>query len=546
MCQDLRKLELAMLLFIIVLIIIPGLYSYHVFKHPEEPEARISFYTQEYYWVTITDSEKKIDSRTKIFYLESKKVPEHKFEFHLDLSKTDFISYEIQETWIKVRKEKEELDFEDKFENKILSVILTIPEYYVNSGEQIIIGYKILIKAKNLFPDEKFCLPLEIPRNIIQLENKIAVIGITLPKTYQVIDVEPHVTNKEKRNIRTILFPPLKKSKDLISHSLLFIEHRESAEPDEKTIFYFYVESSEEEYSFQKTWLYDSIEIQVKILEKKYWINIRTHVSYMGDEQIDFVLDPLKYFIYFPKKVEILRYKLQNGSILSSGEESVTNHGKLAVLRRKDNLPIFKPGENIWIEIEAISPHNIDFEGKKIFNMSFPVVIMDDIHVKYKLELPISATQVFMGFPENYLVKDEKILEWNYENLEMGDICFFATSFLNNVKLPSNIWIDNVIFVIAFFIIWVVFLFASYFWYQKRMTLLFSGVSLFLSYFSIFLEIINPSDLKFLPDFGERVGMSILWTYLFVFSFVSILIWIFRIFLKRKQIELTGDLRINN
>lgn len=523
MCQNTRNLKLIVIILFIIILFIPLFWGYYSYKYPEKPErAHLSFYSQEFCWINISDSGKEIDSRTKIFCLESKKIQQYEFGFYLDLSETNFTSYEVQKAWIKVKKEEEELNFEDKFEKGELSVILTIPEFYINSGEKFEIGCKILIKIDDLLPNREFSLPLEIPQSIKkQSKDEIALIGISLPKKYRLIDLSSNIKDS-KRKIRTIIFP--KQLGNYISYGLIFIELEKDVKENENTIFYFHLLPSENEYSSQDLYLYDNVEIQVDVLNERYWINIKTHVSNISDKSMDFVLNPLFYFVYFPEGVEVQRYKLQNGSILDADVIPIFNHGKVAILRRKDKVPVLKPGEDTWIEIEATSPHSIDLKGKKIFSMPFPIIILDDIHIKYKLELPSSATKIFTGFPGNYLLKEEKILEWNYKNLEIGDIYFFGASFVNNVCLPENIWINNVIFIFIFSIALVFFIAASYYWHQNRMTLFFSGLGLFLLFFIIFFEIINPLDLRFLQNPGERAIMSILWGYLFIFPILSILV----------------------
>jgi len=511
---------------IIILFLLPWFFAYHIYENPETPEGpAIPFYSQGYGWRYIFDSgDEKIVSGRKIFYLESGNIPQYEFGFAHDLSEVSFIDYEISESWIKIEDELRELKPESKYEDDILSVVLTIPEMHITSGEKVEIVCSILLKREKLL-DEEFIRGIAIPRLEIQdwSGKRISIVGISLPKKYRLIKISSEGPDSTRGKIKPILFT--EHSEDFDSYGIIFVNLGEDVKENRDTVFYFHISPFENEDSLlsgQDFYVYDSIKFQVEILDKEYWIGMRAHVSNISNEPIDSVMNPLIYFVSCPEDLKVQKYNLNNGSILQEREKYIDGgSGKIAWLERKDGLPIFKPGEDIWIEIEAILLHELNLTRKKIFDMPLiPVIVSQEgIQITYELKLPSSATKILTGFPKDYLLKEKKLLEWNYRDVKLGDVYFFATSFVNNVALPENNWASSIIFIIPYFFIWIIFLIASYHWHRNTNRLFFSGLTLLLSFFIAFSSIINPIDLRFLPE--ERFKMSLLWGYTFIFPIIS-------------------------
>lgn len=529
---------------IIILLIAPLPFVYNVYENPEIPEKpSVPFYSQEYGWRYIFDSgDEKIVSGRKIFYLESGTIPQYEFGFAHDLSEISFIDYEISESWVKIGDELRELKPENKYEDDILSVILTIPEMCVTSGEKVEIMCSILLKRKKL-PDEVFIRGATIPKLEIQdwPGKKISIVGISLPKKYRLIKISSEGLDDTKGKIKSILFS--EHSEDFDSYGIIFINLEKDVKEDRDIVFYFHISPSENEDSLlsgQDFYFYDSIEFQVEMLDKEYWIRIRAHVSNISNEPIDSVMNPLIYFVDYPEDLKVQKYNLNNGSILQDKEEYIdSDSGKIAWLERKDGLPIFKPGEDTWIEIEAILPHELDLTRKKIFDMPLiPVIVSKEgIQIIYELKLPSSATKILTGFPKDYLLKEENLLEWNYRDVRLGDVYFFGTSFVNNVRLPDDNPLKSNLFLSVFFISWIIFIGISYL-YQNPKILLPLGLSFPLMMFFVLINVINPLDVRFLQDSRERLKMSLLWAYTFTFPFVSVLTFSLRKFLEKRKNEL--------
>jgi len=514
---------------IIILFLLPWFFAYHIYENPETPEGPdVSSYSQEYYRYEIFESEDKIVAGKNIFYFEHQKIQDV-FTFNFDLSEISILQYEVKEAKVKIRDEERVIDPIVKYEKEQLSIMLIVSGLDANSGDVLKVECPVILKREKLL-EKGFTLPLEIPRTTQEQLGgfRFGYIKLSLPESY-------HLTHKsalkgpEDKKPRCIL---LAEQVDHCNTYVIFLtELKREIGEEGPIIFNAHISPSEDEgplFSGQDNYMYDCIEAQIEMLEKEFLIKIRTHLSNISDGPINAIMNPLIYFVYSPEDLKVLRYNLSNGNILQEREEDdASKGGKQALLERKDGLSILNPGEDIWIEIESTLFHNIDLKEKKIFIMPpIPVIALNDkFHISYELKMPHSATKIIRGYPSDYILKDRNILEWNYRYPEERKPYLFCASFVNNVVLPENNWTSSLIFIFIFFSVWVIFLIASYHWYQNTNGLFFSGLALLLSFFITLIGMISPLNLRFLQDPYERSVMSLLWSYELIFPVVSFFIY---------------------
>ena len=317
------------------------------FYKPERPD--IPFYPKKERMVFRTDETHEIISyKSLYFFVDNEEIPEFVLGGFFIFSETNIEDVANVKGWYKI--DEESFDVEVKvivfppMGGVIFAIELEIPKLSMKSGQKLEFGYSFEIQCREGFAHESGG---GMVWSFYEEDNPLYKWPLGL---FDVVDIYPPFIMPLEE------IDPERLSWDFAEIFFQTIEEKsysrfvsiKTPENKQEIKFIYPLDNHLQSEKFQEEigCLIDSIETDLKILEKYYLVRLSMHATNPSKDPVYMIPDPFTYFFHFKEKPKVINIKTEEGSSLYPFREKKDNK-VIETYQRMDGLPILEPSERV-------------------------------------------------------------------------------------------------------------------------------------------------------------------------------------------------------